>query len=66
MGLNNVSVSTKRKGSQGEEDLEKNWREVLGNPPKKADGLRAWVKFQKKKWAFQNRQRKMEERSGLV
>jgi len=31
----------------------KTWRQVIGNPPKKTDGLLAWIKFQKNKWQFQ-------------
>ena len=33
--------SSKRKASsQDEEDLSKNWRQVLGDPPKRSDGLK--------------------------
>jgi DNA polymerase epsilon subunit 1 len=35
---------------------------VLGNPPRRADGLREWIKFQKRKWQFQARQRREQER----
>ena len=34
-------ISTKkRKAGVEDEDLLKNWREVLGNPPKRSDGLK--------------------------
>merc|ERR550532_2600206 len=44
LGLKNVSVSTvaKRKASDSKPDktdLTKNWRDLLGDPPKRADGL---------------------------
>jgi DNA polymerase epsilon subunit 1 len=59
-----VSTTGKRKNADDESaaDLEKNWREVLGNPPKRSDGLREWIKFQKRKWQFQARQRREQER----
>ena len=62
LGLKNVAVSnvSKRKASNDKpdkEDLTKNWREVLGDPPKRSDGLKDWIKFQKKKWHFQRKQR---------
>jgi len=64
LGLKNVSVSNvvKRKADDRADkpDLSKNWREVLGNPPKRSDGLKEWIKFQKKKWQFQMKQRRAE------
>lgn len=53
----------KRKRSEGEnsEDiLKKSWREALGPPPpfgKKKEEMRAWIEYQKKKWAYQAQQR---------
>merc|ERR1719319_1632557 len=38
---------------ENRDDLSKAWRQELENPPKKSDGLVAWIKFQKKKWQFQ-------------
>ena len=63
LGLKNVAVSniSKRKASNDKPDkpdTTKNWREVLGNPPKRSDGLKDWIKFQKKKWQFQMMQRR--------
>jgi len=62
-GLKNVSISNKRTDNkrkaseENKDDLSKTWRQVLGNPPKKSDGLVAWIKFQKKKWQFQAKQK---------
>ncbi|KAG0692675.1 DNA polymerase epsilon catalytic subunit A [Chionoecetes opilio] len=42
-------------------DLNRSWRDALGNPPKMAnskDAVKAWIKFQKKKWEFQQQQRR--------
>ena len=49
--LRNVSVanSAKRKAEKEKPDLTKGWREALGPPPKRSDGLKEWIKFQKKK-----------------
>ena len=41
----------KRFVSQG-----KSWREVLGNPPPRSQ-LKEWIQFQKKKWAWQAKQK---------
>ena len=61
LGLKNVSVShqKKRKAIEAEQvqDLGKSWREVLGNPPPRAQ-VKAWITFQKKKWAYQMKQKK--------
>ena len=60
-----VTTTTKRKNADDgptPAELEKNWKEVLGNPPKRCDGLREWIKFQKRKWQFQARQRREQER----
>ncbi len=65
LGPRNTAVITTSKRKNVEEDaaeLGKNWREVLGNPPRRADGLREWIKFQKRKWQFQARQRREQER----
>jgi DNA polymerase epsilon subunit 1 len=68
LGPRNIAVVTtagsKRKNNAEEDaaELGKNWREVLGNPPRRADGLREWIKFQKRKWQFQARQRREQER----
>ena len=73
LGLRNVSVSNsaKRKAEKEKPDLTKSWREALGPPPKRSDGLKEWIKFQKKKWQFQAAQRRQEEggkraRSGVT
>uniref|UniRef100_A0A6P7GFS4 DNA polymerase epsilon catalytic subunit n=1 Tax=Diabrotica virgifera virgifera TaxID=50390 RepID=A0A6P7GFS4_DIAVI len=57
-----VATVTKRKrGSDKEnqyteDELNRTWREVLGNPPlvgKTKSEITAWIAFQKKKWEFQ-------------
>ncbi|CAG9856188.1 unnamed protein product [Phyllotreta striolata] len=57
-----VAVVTKRKrqcdteNRFSEEELNKTWREVLGNPPPLSNAqeeLEAWIRFQKTKWLFQ-------------
>ncbi|KAL1514239.1 hypothetical protein ABEB36_003526 [Hypothenemus hampei] len=43
-----------------EEELDKTWREVLGNPPSWGnthESHLAWIKFQKRKWLFQTLQK---------
>ncbi|CAG9813248.1 unnamed protein product [Phaedon cochleariae] len=61
-----VAVVTKRKrGSDKEnefskEDLNKSWRDVLGNPPpigSTKEEYTAWILFQKRKWSFQAQQK---------
>jgi len=54
-------VCHKRKRTSEDEgtdkdDYSKSWREVLGAPPSKTD-LKEWILFQKKKWAYQAKQR---------
>ena len=56
--------SAKRKAEKEKPDLTKTWREALGPPPKRNDGLKEWIKFQKKKWQLQARQRREEEGFG--
>ena len=56
-----VTVAGKRKLAEGKQDLGKSWREALGPPPKRSNGLKEWIKFQKKKWQFQAAQRKAGE-----
>ncbi|XP_076064206.1 DNA polymerase epsilon catalytic subunit 1 [Oratosquilla oratoria] len=58
------SVANKRKrpaeADNKVSELSKSWREVLGNPPSMGntnDQLQAWIRFQKKKWEFQAKQR---------
>ena len=60
LGFRNVSVanSAKRKAEKEKPDLTKTWREALGPPPKRNDGLKESIKFQKKKWQLQARQRR--------
>jgi len=58
----NVTVTTsKRKAKEVEEESGKGWREVLGPPPRRQDGLKEWIRFQKKKWQLQGRQRRAAE-----
>ena len=66
LGFRNVSVanSAKRKAEKEKPGLTKTWREALGPPPKRNDGLKEWIKFQKKKWQLQARQRREEEGFG--
>ena len=56
-----VTVAGKRKLVEAKQDLGKSWREALGPPPKRSNGLKEWIKFQKKKWQFQAAQRKAGE-----
>ncbi|XP_057662319.1 DNA polymerase epsilon catalytic subunit 1 [Diorhabda carinulata] len=67
-----VATVTKRKrGSDkenqfSEEDLNKTWRDILGNPPpigNTREELIAWVLFQKKKWLFQSLQKNLGHQS---
>ncbi|GLG99117.1 DNA polymerase epsilon catalytic subunit [Gryllus bimaculatus] len=55
------SVKRKRAPSPNEdENITRNWREVLGNPPSYGttkEEHQSWVEFHKKKWAFQAQQR---------
>lgn len=59
LGLKNVSVSHKRKredcSAEGN-DLTKSWRQMLGNPPPRGN-FKEWIVFQKKKWAWQAKQK---------
>ncbi|XP_031425753.1 DNA polymerase epsilon catalytic subunit A-like [Clupea harengus] len=61
-----ILISTKRKRvSQGEDsqaesqelELTQSWREILGPPPSKEE-LLVWLRYHKKKWELQLRQRK--------
>ncbi|XP_050295840.1 DNA polymerase epsilon catalytic subunit 1 [Anthonomus grandis grandis] len=61
-----LATVTKRKRGQesefGEEELDKTWREVLGNPPpfgNTHESHVAWIRFQKRKWLFQALQKNM-------
>merc|ERR1719391_757980 len=56
-----VTVAGERKGAEEKQDSSKSWREVLGAPPKRSNGLKEWIKFQKKKWQFQAAQRRAGE-----
>ena len=56
-----VTVAGKRKVGEEKQDLSKSWREALGPPPKRSNGLKEWIKFQKKKWQFQAAQRRAGE-----
>ncbi len=61
LGPKNISVvsTNKRKrapSGNDKEDLSKSWREVLGNPPPRSN-VKEWIAFQKKKWAYQLKQR---------
>lgn len=63
LGLKNVAVVNKKKKRTTEEevgnnnsDLSKSWREVLGNPPSRTK-VREWIVFQKRKWAWQRKQK---------
>ena len=50
-------------------ELTKSWRELLGNPPKvetlfkgNKEDKKKWLKFHKKKWIIQLKQRKNQEK----
>ncbi|XP_066147109.1 DNA polymerase epsilon catalytic subunit 1 [Euwallacea fornicatus] len=49
-----------------EEELDKTWREVLGNPPQWGDtkeSRETWIMFQKRKWLFQALQKNIGNRN---
>ena len=53
-----ITTKRNRENSQdSEEDLTKSWRQVLGNPPSRKTNIKEWVVFQKKKWAWQRKQK---------
>lgn len=56
-----VTTSSKRKRTGSESnDLDKNWREILGPPPpmgKPGEEREVWIRYHKKKWAIQMKQR---------
>jgi DNA polymerase epsilon subunit 1 len=57
LGLKNVSVTNKRvRDTIEDDDLSKSWRQVLGQPPARKN-VSDWIVFQKKKWAWQRRQK---------
>ena len=65
LGLKNVAVTHKRKrddaaaaaaSAEAASDINKSWRQVLGNPPPRSR-VKEWIAFQKKKWEHQARQK---------
>ena len=55
-----ASSKRKRTGSESVNDLDKNWREILGPPPpmgQPGEEREIWIRYHKKKWAIQMRQR---------
>ncbi|CAG9765603.1 unnamed protein product [Ceutorhynchus assimilis] len=60
-----ASVNKRKRGSDREnefteEELDKTWREVLGNPPawgRTRESHIVWIRFQKRKWKFQASQK---------
>lgn len=61
-GNNRPMVTSKRKRgtSESANELEKNWREILGPPPpmgKPGEEREIWIRYHKKKWAIQIKQR---------
>ena len=53
-----ITTKRNRENSQdSDEDLTKSWRQVLGNPPSRKTNVKEWVLFQKKKWAWQRKQK---------
>ncbi|XP_065339696.1 DNA polymerase epsilon catalytic subunit 1 [Cloeon dipterum] len=54
-----VATCTKRKfGSTDSSDGAKDWRSVLGNPPKPGEDLEEWLEYHKKKWKIMADERK--------
>ena len=53
---NVIQVSKRIRDPVEDEDLSKSWRQVLGNPPKK-ENIKDWIVFQKRKWAWQRKQK---------
>ena len=56
-----VSTSSKRKRVPSDNnELEKNWREILGPPPPSGETVQereVWIRYHKRKWAIQMKQR---------
>ncbi|XP_023213231.1 DNA polymerase epsilon catalytic subunit A-like isoform X2 [Centruroides sculpturatus] len=53
-------ISDQNSSKEQQSDLTRSWREALGPPPpfgKIRSELQEWIKYQKKKWAFQLKQR---------
>merc|ERR1712223_1954421 len=61
----NVPVITTKRNREPEveEDLTKSWRQVLGNPPSRKTNVKEWILFQKKKWAWQRKQKMGSQRN---
>ena len=59
---NVIQVSKRIRDPVEDEDLSKSWRQVLGNPPKK-ENIKDWIVFQKKKWAWQRKQKQGHQRN---
>ncbi|KAF7265187.1 hypothetical protein GWI33_021380 [Rhynchophorus ferrugineus] len=62
-----ANTNKRKRGSEREEqftqeELDKTWREVLGNPPlygNTSESRKEWILFQKRKWLFQSLQKNM-------
>lgn len=55
-----VTTKRKRGSSESTNELEKNWREILGPPPpmgKPGEEREIWIRYHKRKWAIQLKQR---------
>ena len=65
MAPKNVPVITTKRNREpeSEEDLTKSWRQVLGNPPSRKTNVKEWILFQKKKWAWQRKQKMGSQRN---
>ena len=59
---NVIQVSKRIRDPVEDEDLSKSWRQVLGNPPKK-ENVKDWIVFQKRKWAWQRKQKQGHQRN---
>ena len=53
----NTTKRNRENSQDSDEDLTKSWRQVLGNPPSRKTNVKEWVLFQKKKWAWQRKQK---------
>ena len=54
----NVPVIVTKQYRENSQDLDEDLtRQVLGNPPSRKTNIKEWVVFQKKKWAWQRKQK---------
>ena len=55
-----MTSKRKRAASESNNELEKNWREILGPPPPMGNTVverEIWIRYHKRKWSIQLKQR---------